>query len=313
VKVSVVVPVRNEEQTLTRLLDSLVAQSVPPDEIVLVDGGSTDATPALARAYLGRGVRVLEIGPAYPGRGRNAAIRATRNDWVAFIDAGCVADPAWLENLLGSREHMDAEPGVIYGECIPLLTDEWDVAQALAFVGFSGPQSPLPPPSIVSSLLHRTVWERVGGFPEHLRAAEDLLFMKWLDDLHVPATRAPNAVVHWRLPRGPMGVWRRFRLYSAHHLAAGLYRTWHLRVMSMDFLALITACVAMLWPPATLLLASGGLVRLLRTVWKRRFNIPDRRAFRADRLLRVALLLLLADVATWVGALDFALGREPPR
>jgi len=112
-KVSVVVPVRDEERSLGALLDSLLAQTTPPDEIVLADGGSTDATVALARTYADRGVRLLEIGPAYPGQGRNAAIREARNDWVALVDGGCVADPAWLENLLSSREALPAEAGVV--------------------------------------------------------------------------------------------------------------------------------------------------------------------------------------------------------
>jgi hypothetical protein len=46
------------------------------------------------------------------------------------------------------------------------------------------------------------------------------------------------------LPRTPAAVFRRFRLYSRYHLAAGLFRTWHLRVMAMDAGALILAVIA---------------------------------------------------------------------
>lgn len=312
-KVSVVVPVRDEERSLGALLDSLLAQTTPPDEIVLADGGSTDATVALARTYADRGVRLLEIGPAYPGQGRNAAIREARNDWVALVDGGCVAEPAWLENLLSSRETLPGETGVVFGECRPRLVDEWDVAQALAFVGPTHPRTGLHPRFIASSLLHRAVWQRVGGFPEHLRAAEDLVFMERLDDSRVPTVRSPKAVVSWRLAPGPGGVWRRFRLYSAHHLAAGLHRTWHVRVMSMDLVGLGLLVAAAFWSPSILLLGLGAMARLLRTVATRRHNIADGRPFRLDRLLRVAFLLLLADAATWAGAIDFALGREPAR
>jgi glycosyltransferase involved in cell wall biosynthesis len=312
-KVSVVVPVRDEERSLGALLDSLLVQTTPPDEIVLADGGSTDGTAALARTYADRGVRLLEIGPAYPGQGRNAAIREARNDWVALVDGGCVADPAWLENLLSSRETLPAETGVVFGECRPRLVDEWDVAQALAFVGPTNPRTGLHPRFIASSLLHRAVWKRVGGFPEYLRAAEDLVFMERLDESRIPTTRSPKAVVLWRLAAGPGGVWRRFRLYSAHHLAAGLYRTWHLRVMSMDLAGLGLLGTAPFWPASILPLGLGAMARLLRTVAKRRHNIADGQPFRLDRLFRVAFLLLLADAATWAGAIDFALGREPAR
>jgi len=312
-RVSVVVPVRNEEGSLGALLDSLLGQTVPPDEVLLADGGSSDDTVALARSYADRGVRLLEIGPAYPGRGRNAGIRAARNDWVALTDGGCVADPAWIESLLRSRETLPGETGVVFGECRPRLADEWDVAQALTFVGCPDPDTGLRPRSIASSLVHRAVWRQVGGFPEHLRAAEDLVFMERLDAARVPTVRSREAVVFWRLAAGPRAVWRRFRLYSAHHLAAGLYRTWHLRVMSMDLAGLALLGASWFWPPSILVLGLGGIARLLRMVAKRRWNIPDGRPFRLDRLLRVAFLLVLADAATWAGALDFAAGREPRR
>src|SRR5262245_46700335 len=94
--ITVTVPVRDEEHSLDALLESLLAQSYPASEIVLADGGSTDRTAEIAAAYASRGVRLLTIGPAYPGRGRNAAIRAARTDWVALVDAGCSAAPTWL-------------------------------------------------------------------------------------------------------------------------------------------------------------------------------------------------------------------------
>ncbi len=83
--VSVVVPARDEEASLPALLASLRAQSTPPAEIVVADGGSRDRTVEVARAA---GARVLELGPAYPGRARNQGIRAATHDWIALIDAG---------------------------------------------------------------------------------------------------------------------------------------------------------------------------------------------------------------------------------
>ena len=155
--------------------------------------------------------------------------------------------------------------------------------------------------------------ENLGGFPENLRAAEDLLFMKRLDESRIPTARSPKAIIHWRLAVGPRGVWRRLRLYSAHHLAAGLYQSWHLRVVSMDLAALGLLGAAAVWPAAIPLLGLAVLARLLLTVAGRRTNVPNRQAFRPDRLLRVTLLLLLADAAMWMGALDRVVGREPPR
>ena len=122
--------------------------------------------------------------------------------------------------------------------------------------------------------------------------------------------------MEWSLPRTPAAVFRRFRLYSRYHLAAGLFRTWHLRVMAMDAGALILAVIAVAafrqgsplgWGVLGALSFGMG-ARVLRTVARRRSNI-DSAPFRPDRLLRVAWLLFLADTAAWAGAIDHLLAR----
>jgi glycosyltransferase involved in cell wall biosynthesis len=290
-----------------------LAQTHAPDEIIIADGGSTDRTVEIARRYSERGVRVVEIGPAYPGPGRNEAIRVSRNDWIALIDAGCVADPRWIEYLASARSKLGKAAGAVFGEYRPLLNSEWDVAQTLAFLGPKDPVTRLSSLSIASSLIHREAWECAGRFPEHLRAAEDLLFFQKLQDHGVAVIRCPEAIVHWQLPPPPGAVFRRFRLYSAHHIDAGLFRTWHVRVMAMDVAAALLIAGAIAGPPVLLVLGAGAAARVLATVARRRSRIGDRSAFRVDRLLRVGFLLLIADAATWAGALDYLLRREPPR
>jgi len=311
--VSVAVPARNEEQTISATLESLLAQTHPPDEIVVADGGSTDATVAVASRYSKRGVRILEIGPAYPGRARNEAIRRCRNEWIALIDAGCVAERKWLQCLIASSMALGSGPGIVFGEYRPRVDSEWDAAQALGFVGAPDQSTGLRPATIASSLVHKTAWEVSGGFAEDLRAAEDSLFIRKIQTAGVPVIRSSEAVVYWRLPRGPAGVFRRFRLYSAHHLAAGLFSTWHSRVMMMDGVGAVVGVASIFWPVLCFVLGGAVLARLLRTVARRRSNIGGVHPFRPVRLLRVGVLLLVADAAMWLGALDYALGREPPR
>ena len=89
-KVSVVIPVRDEVDSLPELIASLQSQTFPPAEVVIVDGGSTDETVALARQLTADDdrFRVVEAGEATPGRGRNIGISAARHDWIALSDAG---------------------------------------------------------------------------------------------------------------------------------------------------------------------------------------------------------------------------------
>jgi glycosyltransferase involved in cell wall biosynthesis len=308
VAVTVTVPVRDEESSLAVLLESLLAQTHAPAEIVLADGGSTDRTAEVAAAYAARGVRVLPIGPAYPGHGRNAAIRAARTEWVALVDAGCWAAPTWLAELVGRLEG-DPTLEAVLGDFQPMLRDEWDRAQALALIHPRDPADGTHPPVTVSALLKRELFERLGGFREDLRAAEDLIFLQALQASGARIARAPRAIVTWRLAAGPRAVWRRLSLYSYHHLRAGQFRTWHRRVLLMDtaFLALLVGGV---FAPVLLAVAVGaGALRTGLTAHKRRTNLPEPHPLSFSRLLKVAVLLVLADAAAWRGAYNFLATR----
>ena len=308
-RVSVVVPVRDEEESLPALLESLLDQSLAPEEILIIDGGSRDGTVACAHRHADRGVRVMEIGPAYPGRGRNEGIKAARNPWIALIDAGCVPERQWIEALVSTLS-KDRKACVVFGQVVPKLESEWDVAQALSLVSSVDPRDGCRAPFIASCLLHRSIWETVGGFPEHLRAAEDLVFFDRVDNAGISTSRSSQAVVHWTLAKDPRAIFKRLRLYSAHHLSAGLSHTWHRRVFIMDAIAVSLLAAAAFWPLAMALLAMGAIGRVLRTIGRRKANVMDGQAFRYDRVARVAVLLLLADLAAWAGAADFMWRRK---
>src|ERR1700749_4552899 len=97
-KVSIVVPVRDEEDSIRELLDSLLAQTHPPDEIVITDGGSGDAPPQSIEDYKRKGapVALIRAEAALPGRGRNLAAAAAQCEWLAFTDAGIRLEKGWL-------------------------------------------------------------------------------------------------------------------------------------------------------------------------------------------------------------------------
>src|SRR4029079_17729363 len=103
---SVVVPVRDEEDSIRELLDSLLAQTRPPDEIVITDGGSVDATPHIIEDYRLKGapVKLIRAGAALPGRGRNLAAAEARFEWLAFTDGGIRVAHNWVEALVTKAE-----------------------------------------------------------------------------------------------------------------------------------------------------------------------------------------------------------------
>ena len=94
---TVVIPVRNARDDISRCLESLARQSASSGfEIVVVDDGSEDDTPDVARSL---GARVVSQNRRGASAARNRGVREARGDLVLFIDADCVADARWLQEL----------------------------------------------------------------------------------------------------------------------------------------------------------------------------------------------------------------------
>jgi glycosyltransferase involved in cell wall biosynthesis len=108
IKVTVYVPAYNASNFLALAIESLQRQTLPPDQIFVVDDGSRDPTAEIASGYsqvtLLRHERNRGLAAA-----RNTAFRSARNELVASLDADCVAEPDWLARLV---THLD-EPGVV--------------------------------------------------------------------------------------------------------------------------------------------------------------------------------------------------------
>ena len=100
-KVSLIIPVRNKENSIAMVLDCILSQTLMPDEIVIADGGSTDRTVEIAKEYARKlPLKILQIGPAFPGKGRNYAIREASFPIIAMTDAGLTLKPDWLASLM---------------------------------------------------------------------------------------------------------------------------------------------------------------------------------------------------------------------
>src|ERR1044072_5181741 len=120
-KVSVIVPVRDEEESVRNLLDGLLQQTRLPDEIIITDGGSTDSTPQIIEEYIrdGAPVRLIRAGAALPGRGRNLGAAQAQFEWLAFADAGTRPAKDWLEALV-SKPSVDESIDMGYGSWAPV-------------------------------------------------------------------------------------------------------------------------------------------------------------------------------------------------
>ncbi len=113
--ISVVIPAYNAASLLDRCLDSVMRQTVPVQEVWVVNDGSTDETATVLTAWQARDSRIHAIHQANqgPATARNAAIAASTSDWIAFLDHDDVWMPNKLERMLDIRER-DREAAVLY-------------------------------------------------------------------------------------------------------------------------------------------------------------------------------------------------------
>ena len=314
-KVSVVIPVRDEENSIRELLDSLLQQTRPPDEIVITDGGSVDATPQIIEDYIRKGapVRLIRAGRALPGRGRNLGAAQASFEWLAFTDAGIRLASDWLEALV-ARAEQDSSIDVVYGWWQPVTDTFFKQCAAITYV---------PPPTlhdgvltrprfIASTLLRREAWQAVHGFPEDLRSAEDLVFMDRLENAGYRFVFEPRAQVRWELRPTLFATFKRFLVYSRNNIRAGLFRQWQssivLRygVLAILLLAALIIEPAWAWFPIAawlLMLAARAVVSIRRN----RVCYPASFLQNIARGAMVMSLLAVLDAAAIIGSIQWLL------
>jgi len=110
IAVSVVIPAYNAGKYLGRAIDSVLAQTRPADEIIVVDDGSTDNTADVAHGY-GEKIRFIRQENAGASVARNTGIEAATSEWIAFLDA----DDEWLPRKLKLQtEHLRRNPDLVW-------------------------------------------------------------------------------------------------------------------------------------------------------------------------------------------------------
>jgi glycosyltransferase involved in cell wall biosynthesis len=227
--VSVIATVKNEGEALRPLLDSLLDQTRPPDEVVICDGGSTDETVALLEEYgAWLPLKIIVEPGANISQGRNIAIAAAAGPVIAATDAGVVLAPVWLEKLVAPFEQKE-ETAVVSGwfEADPYTDFEVVMgATVLPELGDINPDTFLP--SSRSVAFRKSAWAAVGGYPEWLDYSEDLLFDMALREEYGSFAFAPGARVYFR-PRGSLRAFaKQYYLYARGDGKANLWWKRHL-------------------------------------------------------------------------------------
>ena len=166
--ISVVIPIYNAARFVSRAIESALGQSFPPDEIMVIDDGSTDETAAIVESY---GDRVIY--QYQPNQGasvaRNNGITIAKNDIIALLDA----DDYWPVDKLERQMrllHDNSTADLVWG----LVKIEYAHQGLERFVSFEkAPDDIAPIACLGAALFRRKAFEKVGLFDKRFDPSED--------------------------------------------------------------------------------------------------------------------------------------------
>lgn len=313
--VSLVVTVLNEGPGLAALVNDLLGQLDTGDELIVVDGGSTDGS---VRALVpAAALRVHELGGAGISAGRNHGIGRARHDVIVCTDAGCTPAPGFVDAFRRAFASPDP-PALVSGMFVPRAATAMEWAQALAC--YPAPREVRRPSLAVRAYTRvfgtgydprfavgrcvaftKDAWSAARGFPEHLATGEDVSFGLAVAE-HGRCVASTDAVVEWTQRDGLAATWRMYRGYGRASTGGG-----HRALLARDA---VRGAAYLLAP---VLLTHRRARRVVPPAAVAYLSLPILRAVRADAPVSAVALLPVAlavkDLGKLVGAAEGLLIR----
>lgn len=191
--------VKNEEENIDKFLESILNQTKKPDEVIIVDGGSSDRTISKIESFKlkvkNSKIKIIKKS-GNRSAGRNEAIKNAKGNIIAVSDVGCVLKEDWLDNII--KPFNDSSIDVVAGYYIPVTNTVFEKcmgAYTSVMPDKVDPENFLP--SSRSIAFRKEAWEKVGGYPENLNYCEDLVFAKKLKKAGLKFKFAKDAIVYW--------------------------------------------------------------------------------------------------------------------
>ena len=200
--ISVVVPLYNKERSVTRCLQSILAQSLPPAEIIVVNDGSTDASVAAVKKFSDPRLRLLEQPNGGVSAARNTGFTAAQNEFIALLDADDEWHPDFLSTMVQLAKkfpgaglfyaaHHNHRAGKIISTAVPTLPPAVEtLVNIFEFNTDEGPWSS-------AVMLRKSFLPRTGTFDPKLVKGEDIdLWIRFALAGPVALHNAPLSTCH---------------------------------------------------------------------------------------------------------------------
>jgi glycosyltransferase involved in cell wall biosynthesis len=300
-KTSLISTVLDEEKTIDFFLKSILRQTKKPDEIIIVDAGSTDKTIKKIKEWQKKLPIKLIIKPgANRSQGRNIAIRNAKYQNIAISDAGCILASNWLKEITKPLENK--ETFVVAGNYQPIAKTPFQeclVAYTCADIRQKDKRQFLP--SSRSIAFKKKVWKKVGGYPKKLNYCEDLVFDQKIKRAGFSFRFSPKAVVYWPQRKTPQGAFKQFYNYAFGdgQVFFSPYQTHSIKILLifLRYLAgLIIVLLAIRNPAWRSVAISLILTYLLWPIAK------TRKILSKQALIITPIIQILTDIAVMTGA-----------
>ncbi|CAO3430799.1 glycosyltransferase family 2 protein [Azospirillum endophyticum] len=198
--ISVIIPLYNGASYVGAAIESVLAQTLTAEEIIVVDDGSVDDGFYIASRY--PGITGLQQANGGIAAARNCGLGVARGDWIALLDADDLWPTDRLELLL-TEQLARPQPGIVFGATEEFISPDVTPELARTLKAASGPQQWQ---SLNSCLIPRALFELVGLFDVQWRAGEQIDWLLRAAAAGVGRSHIPQTVLRRRLHASNHGV-----------------------------------------------------------------------------------------------------------
>ncbi len=171
-KVSVIIPVRDGAAYIASAIESVLAQTRPVGEVLVIDDGSKDETAGIVSRFSSRGVRLIQQPARGAAEARNAGVRLARHELLAFLDA----DDVWISTKLElqcAELQSDAALDMVFGHVRQFISSD---VEPTTRARLRCPEESVPGRHVGTMLIRREAFERVGPLETEWGIGE---FLAW--------------------------------------------------------------------------------------------------------------------------------------